>query len=69
MLKVDLNTYSRTYDDPGGPLVLMVEDEASAQSYIAAEDAPEAGSLGSRIGNILGFLLLLAVPLTFCLAR
>ncbi len=68
MPKVDLNTYSRTYDDPGGPLILMVEDETSPARYMTP-DAPEAGTIGSSIGDILGLLLLLAIPLAFCLAR
>ena len=69
MLKIDMNTYSRTHDDPGGPLVLMIEDDTPAVNYLADEEDQEPARPSSRIGEIIGMLLLLALLLAFCLAR
>ena len=69
MLKIDMNTYSRTHDDPGGPLVLMIEDDAPAVNYLSSEKDQAAASSDSRIGELVGMMLMLSLLLAFCLAR
>lgn len=67
MHKIDLPMYYATLDSPGGPLIILKPDDEVYVDHIARDENGNP-TVGGRIGQFIGSMILLAMFLYFWFA-
>lgn len=67
MHKIDLPLYYATSDSPGGPIVILKPDTETYGDHVPRDEDGNP-TLGGRLGQLISFMLLLAMFLYFWFA-
>lgn len=60
MHKIDLPLYYATLDSPGGPIVILKPDDPAYVDHVARDENGNP-TIGGRIGQLIGFVILVAL--------